>query len=160
MYCSNCATAVRDSASTSCLSPTCSWIRLGFGLEEGLVVGEALDPRALTAFDQHLHGAVGQLQKLQHRTDGADRIDVAGRRIVLRRVLLRDEQNLLVVLHHVFERTHRFLAADEERHDHVREHHDVAERKDGVEVTSGDIEHGSLSAGPERGTPFRGDGRS
>jgi hypothetical protein len=37
----------------------------------------------------------------------------------------------------------------------VGKHHDVAERKDGVEVTSGNIEHGSLSAEPDRRTPFR-----
>ena len=88
------------------------------------------DARALAALDQHLHGAVGQLQQLQHRGDGADRVDVVRRGIVLRRVLLRDEQDLLVVLHHVFERAHGLLAADEERHDHVREHDDVAQRQD------------------------------
>jgi hypothetical protein len=30
--------------------------------------------------------------------------------------------------HHLFERTDRFFAADEQRHDHVREHNDVAQR--------------------------------
>jgi hypothetical protein len=45
---------------------------------------------------------------------------------------LRDEQDLLVVLHHIFESAHRFFAADKERHDHVREHDDVAEGQDRV----------------------------
>jgi len=47
----------------------------------------------------------------------------------LRGVLLRDEQDLLVFLHHRFQRAHRFFAADEQRHDHVREHHDVPQRQ-------------------------------
>ena len=59
------------------------------------------------------------------------------RRIVLRRVLLGDQQDLLVVLHHVFERADGFLAADEQRHDHVGEHHDVAQRQDRVERIRG-----------------------
>ena len=145
MYCSNCATTVRASASSSWRSPRLVGDRLGVGLEESLVIGEALDAGALSAFDQHLHGAVGQLQQLQHGADGADRIDVAGRRIVLRRVLLGDEQNLLVVLHNVFERAHRLLATNEERHNHVREHNDVAKRQDRVQIAAGCIEHGSLS---------------
>jgi hypothetical protein len=31
------------------------------------------------------------------------------------------------VVHHFFERTHGFLASDEERNDHVREYDDVAQ---------------------------------
>ena len=100
--------------------------RLGNRLEEFGVIGKFHDAGALTALDQHLDGAVGQLEELQHGTDSANRIDVRGRRIVLGGILLSDEQNLLVVLHHVFERPHRLLAADKQRHDHVRKHDDVA----------------------------------
>ena len=106
----------------------------GFRLEERLALGEALDPRPLPALDQHLHGAVGKLQQLQHGRDRPDQEDVFGRRVVLRGVLLRDQQNLPVVLHDVLERPHRLLAADEQRHDHVREHHDVAKGKDGIQA--------------------------
>ena len=63
--------------------------RVGIGLEEVLVLGKAHDARALAALDQHLDGAVGQLQELQHGADRADGVDVGGRRIVLGRVLLR-----------------------------------------------------------------------
>ena len=115
--------------------------RLGIGLEELVVLGEAQHARALAALDQHLDRAVRQLQQLQHRADGADRVDVGGGRIVLRGVLLGDEEDLLVVLHHVLERPHRLLAADEERHDHVREDDDVAQRQDGIERTAGKLEH-------------------
>ena len=37
---------------------------------------------------------------------------------------------MLVRAHHLFERLDRLLAADEERHDHVREDDDVAQRQD------------------------------
>ena len=110
--------------------------RLGDRLEELIVLGKPDDARALAALDQHLDRAVGQLQQLQHRADRADRVDVRGRRIVLGGVLLGDEQDLLVVLHHVFERPHRFFAADKQRHDHVREHDDVAQRQDGIKRTA------------------------
>ena len=39
------------------------------------------------------------------------------------------EQDLLVCAHHLFERIDRLLAADEQRHDHVRKDHDVAQRQ-------------------------------
>src|SRR3546814_16776326 len=62
--------------------------RLGVGLEEVLGVRVLADARALSTLDQHLHGAVRQLQELQHGADGADGGDVGRRRVVLRSVLL------------------------------------------------------------------------
>src|SRR3546814_5044994 len=44
--------------------------RLGVGLEEVLGVRVLADARALSTLDQHLHGAVRQLQELQHGADG------------------------------------------------------------------------------------------
>jgi hypothetical protein len=99
---------------------------VGIGLEERLVLGEAHDAGALPALDEHLDGAVRQLQQLQHRSHSAHCKDIGRRGIVLGGILLRDEEDLLVVLHHVLERPHRFLAADEQRHDHMRKHDDVA----------------------------------
>ena len=66
-----------------------------------------------------------------------DGVKVLGRGIILTGVFLRHKQDLLVVLHHVFERAHGFLAADEKRHDHVRKHDDVAQRQNGKQVTFG-----------------------
>ena len=37
---------------------------LGMGLEECIILGEVLDTGTLTALDQHLDCAVGQLQQL------------------------------------------------------------------------------------------------
>ena len=90
---------------------------------------DALDPRALRALDQHLHRAVGQLQHLQHRGDAADVVEILGRRVVLRRLLLRDEQDVLAGIHRDVERLDRLRAPDEQRDHHVREHDDVAQRQ-------------------------------
>src|SRR5262249_44222832 len=57
--------------------------------------------------------------------------------IVLGRVLLGDQQDLLVVLHDLFERLDALLAADEQRHDHAWEHDDVAQRQDGIDSSLG-----------------------
>jgi hypothetical protein len=110
---------------------------LPVGLEELRVVGELDDAGPLAALDQHLHGAVRQLEELEHGAHRADRKDVRRRRIVLPGVLLGDQKDLLVVLHHVFQGAHGFLAPDEKRHDHVRKDHDVAQRKDWVEIATG-----------------------
>ncbi len=100
----------------------------GIGLEELFVLGELLDPRAAAAFDEDLHGAVGQLEQLQNGADGTDHVDIIGAGIVLSGILLGDEQDLLVVFHDVFQGAHGLLAPDEQRHDHVGKHHDVAQR--------------------------------
>ena len=100
-----------------------------FGFVIVLAVGVLLDARARRAFDQHLHGAVRQLEELQHARQRADLVNRVRRRIVVGRVLLRRQQNERVRAHHLFERLDRLLAADEERNDHVREDHDVAQRQ-------------------------------
>jgi hypothetical protein len=92
-------------------------------------VGIFLHARALEPFDQHLHGAVGKLQELQHAGERTDLIDRIRAWIIVGRVLLRRKQDQRVVLHHLFEGADRFLAADKERHDHVRENDDVAKRQ-------------------------------
>src|SRR5579883_37984 len=69
---------------------------LRIALEELLVLSEAHDARALGPFDKDLDRSVGQLQQLQDGADGADREDIRGSRIVLRGILLCDEEDLLV----------------------------------------------------------------
>ncbi len=97
-------------------------------------IGVFLDLGALKPLDQHLDGAVGQLEQLQHAGERADLIDRIRGRIIIRRVLLRREHDQRVVLHDFFERADRFLAADEQRHDHVRENNDVAQRQHRIGV--------------------------
>ncbi len=84
---------------------------------------------ALRALDQDLNGAVGKLQHLQDRRDRADLVQVLRGRVVLRRLLLRDEQDVLAGLHRHVERLDGLGPPDEQRDDHVRKDHDVAQRK-------------------------------
>ena len=96
----------------------------------------------MQALDKHLHGAVGQLQQLQHGRDGAGGENIARRRIVVLRILLSDDEDVLVVAHDLFERFDGFLAAHKERHDHSGEHHDVSERQHRVDAVA--IEFGAV----------------
>jgi hypothetical protein len=109
---------------------------VGFALAEHAGLGgeeisrdQLLDLCALDALDQHLDGAVGQLQQLQDRRDGADVVEVLGSGIVHVGLALREQQDLLVHLHGLLERDYRALAADEQRDDHVRVHDHVAQRQ-------------------------------
>ena len=52
---------------------------------------------AIDALDQHLDVAVGQLQALDDVGDAAHRVDVVGLRVVDRRVVLRGEEDPLVL---------------------------------------------------------------
>ena len=63
--------------------------------------------------------------------------------IVLARIELGDEEQFLVGGHRRFERGDRFLAADEQGNDAVRENDDVAKRKDGERAS-----HGQYMGGP------------
>jgi hypothetical protein len=103
------------------------------GFEIVALAGEAQQGRAALALDQHLDGAVRQLEQLQHAGDDADVVDGRRRGIVVGRALLGGQKDLFVALHHLFERPHGFVAADEKGNHHVREHHDVPQgqnRKD------------------------------
>ena len=86
---------------------------------------------AIDAFDQHLDVAVGQLQALDDVGDAAHRVDVVRPRVVDRRVVLRGEEDPLVLQQRVFERAGGRRPSDDERHHHVREDDDVPERDDG-----------------------------
>ncbi len=101
--------------------------RHGFGRQVLALVDDADEARTARAFDQHLHGAVGKLQHLQHRRDAADRVQVLGRRIVLGGRLLRHQQDLLAGIHRDVEGLDRLRPADEQRDHHVRENDDVAQ---------------------------------
>ena len=120
---------------------------LDLGLEIVLVLGVALDGGAARALDQHLDGAVGQLQQLEHRGERAHGVDAVGRRLVVARVLLGDEQDLLVRPHHLFEGGDRLLAPDEQRHDHVGEDDNVAERQDRIKLRGAFLDGGRFGFG-------------
>ena len=92
---------------------------------------QLLDAGAVHALDQHLDGAVGQLQQLQHRGHGGEAVQVIRLRIVHVRLLLGDQHDALVGAHGHIQRLDGFLPADEQRHHHVRVDHHVAQRQDG-----------------------------
>ncbi|EAQ13717.1 hypothetical protein RB2654_03349 [Maritimibacter alkaliphilus HTCC2654] len=106
----------------------------GLGLEEVGVGQEFVDLHPRLAFDQHLHGAVGQFEQLQDVCQNACAVDAVFVRVVDRRVDLARQQDLLVVRHHLFQCLHALLATDEERHDHMRKDHDVAQRQDRMDL--------------------------
>ena len=96
-------------------------------------------PGALHALDQHANGAVGQLQQLHRGGDDAEIVERVAIGIVLARIELGDEEQLLVGGHRRFERRDRFLAPDEQRNDAVRENDDVAKRKNGEKASHGRV---------------------
>src|ERR1700733_5975129 len=108
--------------------------RQGLSLEEPVARHEPSYLGARRAFDEHLDRAVGQLEQLQNARQRAGGENGVGRGIVVGRVLLGRKQNRLVGLHHLFERANRLLAPDEQWNDHVREHDDVAQWEDRIDV--------------------------
>src|SRR5262245_18605420 len=84
---------------------------------------------ALSALDQDLDGAIGELEQLQHARKRANVVDRLRCRIVVGHVLLGGEQDEGVGPHHLLEREDRLLASDEEGRDHVRKYDGVAQRQ-------------------------------
>ncbi len=101
----------------------------GFGLIVICAVAIFLHARTRGALDQHLHGAVGQLEQLQNARQRTHLVDGVGRRIVVGSILLRREQNVDVRTHDLLQRADRLFATHKQGNDHVREHHDVAQRQ-------------------------------
>ncbi len=126
-----------------------------FGLRLEVVLGldVVFDLGAMQPLDQHLHGAVGQLEQLQDRRDRPDLINAIGLGVVFLRILLGHHQNMLVLAHHLFERAHGFLASHEKRHDHRGKHHDVAQRQDGINLFA--VERHCRGFGVGHGLSFR-----
>ncbi len=103
--------------------------RHGLAHEVRVVLAHFADIRALRAFDQHLHGAVRQLQHLQDIGDAADLVQVFGGGLILRRRFLGHEHDALARLHRSFQRLDGLRATHEQRDHHVRKHHHVAQRQ-------------------------------
>jgi hypothetical protein len=100
--------------------------RLDVGDEVTALIAERGQPGAALALDQDAHGAVRQLQELQHGGDDAEIVQRFAVGIVLGRIELRDQEDRLVRRHRAFQRGDRFVAADEQGNDHLREDDDVA----------------------------------
>ena len=81
--------------------------------------------RAIDALDQHLDVAVGKLQALHDVGHAAHREDVFRLRIIGRRVVLRGEEDPLVLAERMLEGADGGRPSNYERHHHVRENDDV-----------------------------------
>jgi hypothetical protein len=81
--------------------------------------------------DEHLNRAVRASQELDDAPDGPHLEDIVGRRLSRLGLLLSAEQDLFVCPHRLFHSGDALLTPYEERHDHVREDHRVAERQQG-----------------------------
>jgi hypothetical protein len=90
---------------------------------------QILQRRTLLALDQHSHRPVRQLEQLEHGRDDAQVVKRVAVGIVLGRIELGDQEDILVRRHSAFQRGDRFVAADEQWHDHLRENDDVAQRQ-------------------------------
>ena len=124
----------RDDAAHRAFRLAAGLARLGQHLDDDAVEPLVFLPldgaRPIDALDQHLDVAVGQLQALHDVGDAAHRVDVFRPRVVHRRVVLRGEEDALVLHQRVLERAGRRGPSDHERHHHVREHDDVPQRDD------------------------------
>ncbi|MNE23798.1 hypothetical protein D3C80_1170690 [compost metagenome] len=98
-----------------------------FGTAVAVHFAEALDGATLLALDQHFHGAVRQFQQLQDCGNGAHAIQGIFARVVIGRIPLGNQKNLLVPRHRGLERLDGFLTPHEKRDDHVRIDHDIAQ---------------------------------
>ena len=101
--------------------------RNGSGHEDRGLHLDGFDAGALRPFDQHLDGAVRQLEHLQDVGQATYAIKIFRFRLILGSRLLGDQQDVLAGFHGHFERLDGFGAADEQRDDHVRENDDVAQ---------------------------------
>ena len=130
-YWSNCCVTARRSASTSVLASSASGGSTGvtFGDEVRSPSSMRLTRRALLAFDQHLHGAVGQLQHLQDGGDAADLEHVVGRGSSLPAAFWATSMIWRPASIAASSALMRLRAADEQRDHHVGEHHHVAQRQ-------------------------------
>ncbi|MNC24508.1 hypothetical protein D3C75_725630 [compost metagenome] len=89
--------------------------------------GEALDRTTLLALDQHLDGAIRQLQQLQHGGNGTDTVQGVLARIVVGWILLGQQKDLLFARHRRLEGFDGLFAPHEQRDNHVRVNNDIAQ---------------------------------
>ena len=107
---------------------------LAFGRQRGdfadKIAGVFIDvihTGALAAFHQHFHRAIRQLEQLQHGGHRAQRVQIVCGGLVLGGGFLRQQQDLLVGFHGLFQRLDGLGAPDEQGDDHMRKHHHVAQ---------------------------------
>jgi hypothetical protein len=104
--------------------------RLDVGRKRAFRGQETVDTGPLIAFDQDLHGPVGELKQLQDVGQGSDLVEILHARVVDIGALLGDQEDLFVARHRGIERANRFVSADKERNHHMRINNDVPQWED------------------------------
>ena len=105
----------------------CLFQKPGLGFKIGVIADEAVDLNASAAFDQNFDRAIRKFQQLKDIGQNTNPKNPIFRRIILPRVALRRQQNLLVLRHHLLKRADRFIAPNKQWHDHMWKHNNVAQ---------------------------------
>ena len=103
--------------------------RCHIGGKMQFAVFNLVDPRALLTFDQHLDGAIWQLEHLKDGGNTTDFKHVGDDWIVFGSGFLRHQHDAPLRLHRGFKRLDALGAADKQGDDHVRKHHHIAQRQ-------------------------------
>ncbi|MNL06492.1 hypothetical protein D3C87_1271270 [compost metagenome] len=98
-----------------------------FGTAMAVHFAEALHGAPLLAFDKNLDRAIRQLQQLQNGRNRTYAIKCVFTGIVVSRVSLSQQKDLLVARHRCLEGFDGFLAPHEQRDNHVRINHDITQ---------------------------------
>jgi hypothetical protein len=114
------------------------------GLEKLFILNIFGDAHTLLALDKNLDGAVGQLEQLQHICQHAGLVYAFGGGFIDRGVDLAGQKDLAIICHHLFQRAHGFFTTHEQGHDHMGEHHDIAQRQHRIAGGKGLFHHISL----------------
>ena len=104
---------------------------LRFRREMLAIIRQRRNASTLQPFDQHLHGAVRQLQHLQNRRHGSNGEKIVYTRLIRRRFFLRNQHDFFIMVHGRFEATDRFFPPYKQGYDHVRINHHIAQRQYG-----------------------------
>ncbi len=105
-------------------------------------------PRAIDALDQQLDVAVGKLEALHHVDDAAHRVDVVGAGVVHGGVVLRREEDSLVLRQRMLQRPDGRRPSNHEGQHHVRKNDNVSERNDWERFVDFDHISGTRDEGP------------
>ena len=101
-----------------------------FGAQVTIRLAKFFNSATLLTLDQHLDGTVWQFQQLQNSGDSAHAIKCVGSGIIVSRIFLSQQQDLLVARHRSLEGLDRLLASHEQWDHHVRIHNNITQRQE------------------------------
>ena len=96
----------------------------------GCVDDDLVERQPREPLDDQPQAAVGQLEHLVDVRRGADRVQIVLRRLLDRRVALREDRDQLAVRDRIVDQADGALARDGERHERIRKEDGVPKRQD------------------------------